>query len=121
MTWPRRDTRRQRCPSPGASARNPSCFSSNTIGIVERLGDPHERHRPVEHRASLAQPCARTNAQQNTPALSSYFELMDRFVPSFLNALSSQKVRGTRVLLKSETISGTRARFGLAAPRSAGS
>ena len=40
------------------------------------------------------------NAQQNTPALSSYFELMDRLVPSFLSALSSQKVRGTRVLLK---------------------
>lgn len=40
------------------------------------------------------------NAQQNTPALSSYFELMDRLVPNFLSALSSQKVRGTRVLLK---------------------
>jgi hypothetical protein len=40
------------------------------------------------------------NSQQNTPALSSYFELMDRLVPNFLNALSSQKVRGTRVLLK---------------------
>jgi len=40
------------------------------------------------------------SAQQNTPALSSYFELMDRLVPNFLNALSSQKIRGTRVLLK---------------------
>ena len=40
------------------------------------------------------------SSQQNTPALSSYFELMDRLVPNFLNALSSQKVRGTRVLLK---------------------
>jgi hypothetical protein len=40
------------------------------------------------------------NAQQNTPALSSYFELMDRLVPTFLNTLSTQKVRGTRVLLK---------------------
>jgi hypothetical protein len=38
--------------------------------------------------------------QQNTPALSSYFELMDRIVPDFLSALSSQKIRGTRVLLK---------------------
>jgi hypothetical protein len=38
-------------------------------------------------------------AQQNTPALSSYFELMDRLVPNFLSALSSQKIRGTRVLL----------------------
>lgn len=40
------------------------------------------------------------NVQQSTPALSSYFELMDRLVPNFLSALSSQKVRGTRVLLK---------------------
>ena len=40
------------------------------------------------------------NTQQNTPALSSYFELMDRLVPTFLSALSSQKIRGTRVLLK---------------------
>jgi hypothetical protein len=40
------------------------------------------------------------NAQQNTPALSSYFELMDRLVPNFLNTLTAQRVRGTRVLLK---------------------
>jgi hypothetical protein len=40
------------------------------------------------------------SAQQNTPALSSYFELMDRLVPNFLNTLSTQKIRGTRVLLK---------------------
>ena len=40
------------------------------------------------------------NPQQNTPALSSYFELMDRLIPSFLGTLSSQKIRGTRVLLK---------------------
>jgi hypothetical protein len=40
------------------------------------------------------------SAQQNTPALSSYFELMDRLLPSFLSTLSTQKVRGTRVLLK---------------------
>ena len=40
------------------------------------------------------------NAQQNTPALSSYFELMDRLIPNFLNTLSTQKIRGSRVLLK---------------------
>ena len=40
------------------------------------------------------------NAQQNTPALSSYFELMDRLVPNFLSALNSQKIKGTRILLK---------------------
>jgi hypothetical protein len=40
------------------------------------------------------------NAQQNTPALSSYFELMDKLIPSFLNTLSMQKIRGTRMLVK---------------------
>lgn len=39
-------------------------------------------------------------ANQSTPALSSYFELMERLVPSFLNTLSSQKVKGSRVLLQ---------------------
>jgi hypothetical protein len=37
---------------------------------------------------------------QNTPALSSYFELMDKLLPGFLNTLSTQKIKGTRVLLK---------------------
>jgi len=40
------------------------------------------------------------NANQTTPALSSYFELMDRLIPSFLGSLSTQRIRGTRVLLK---------------------
>jgi hypothetical protein len=40
------------------------------------------------------------NAQQDTPALSSYFELMDRLIPGFLGTLSSQKIKGTRVLLR---------------------
>jgi hypothetical protein len=39
-------------------------------------------------------------ANQPTPALSSYFELMDRLLPSFLNALSTQTVKGTRILLQ---------------------
>jgi hypothetical protein len=39
-------------------------------------------------------------AAQNVPALSSYFELMDRLIPSFLGSLSTQRIRGTRVLLK---------------------
>lgn len=39
-------------------------------------------------------------ATQNTPALSSYFELMDKLLPSFLNTLSTQKIRGSRVLLR---------------------
>jgi hypothetical protein len=39
-------------------------------------------------------------AGQNTPALSSYFELMDKLLPSFLNTLSTQTIKGSRVLLK---------------------
>jgi hypothetical protein len=40
------------------------------------------------------------NQNDNTPALSSYFELMDEVIPKFLNTLSTQKVRGTRTLIK---------------------
>ena len=40
------------------------------------------------------------DASQNTPALSSYFELMDRLLPSVLGAFSNQSVTGTRVLLR---------------------
>jgi hypothetical protein len=36
----------------------------------------------------------------NTPALSAYFELMDKILPTFLNTLSTQKHRGTRILIK---------------------
>jgi hypothetical protein len=39
-------------------------------------------------------------SNQTTPALSSYFELMDRLIPSFLSTLSSQKIKGTRILLQ---------------------
>jgi len=38
--------------------------------------------------------------QQNTPPLSAYFEMMDGIVPSFLGTLSTQKIRGTRILLR---------------------
>ena len=37
---------------------------------------------------------------QSVPALASYFELMDELIPDFLGALSTQKIRGTRVLLR---------------------
>ncbi len=40
------------------------------------------------------------NAQQTTPALSSYFELMDRLLPAFLTTLSPQRIKGSRVLLR---------------------
>jgi hypothetical protein len=39
-------------------------------------------------------------SSQNTPALSSYFELMDKLLPGFLNTLNTQRIRGTRVLIK---------------------
>jgi hypothetical protein len=39
------------------------------------------------------------DANRQTPALSSYFELMDRLIPNFLATLSSQKIKGTRILL----------------------
>jgi len=37
---------------------------------------------------------------QNTPALSSYFEMMDKLLPAFLNTQSTQKIKGTRILIK---------------------
>ena len=37
---------------------------------------------------------------QKASPLSSYFELMDRFLPNFLGVISPQKIRGTRVLLQ---------------------
>jgi hypothetical protein len=40
------------------------------------------------------------NANQTSPALSSYFELMDRLIPGFLSTLSSQTIKGSRVLLQ---------------------
>ena len=40
------------------------------------------------------------NQGQDIPALSSYFELMDRIVPAVLGTLASQKIRGTRILLR---------------------
>jgi hypothetical protein len=40
------------------------------------------------------------NDSVNTPALSSYFELMDKLLPGFLNTLSTQKIRGTRILVR---------------------
>ena len=38
--------------------------------------------------------------EEQSSALSSYFELMDRLLPNFLTILSPQTFRGTRVLLK---------------------
>jgi hypothetical protein len=38
--------------------------------------------------------------QQSVPALATYFELMDQLIPDFLGALSTQKIRGMRTLLR---------------------
>ncbi len=40
------------------------------------------------------------NLEQGVPALSAYFELMDRVLPKFLGSVSAQRVREPRVLLK---------------------
>ena len=40
------------------------------------------------------------DVSQNTPALSSYFELMDRLLPSVLGAFSTQSFTGSRTLLR---------------------
>ena len=40
------------------------------------------------------------DVSHNSPALSSYFELMDRLLPSFLGALADQSIRGTRTMLR---------------------
>jgi len=40
------------------------------------------------------------DAAQNRPALSSYFELMDRLLPSFVGTLSNESIQGVRILLK---------------------
>lgn len=40
------------------------------------------------------------NAERQVPALSAYFELMDRVVPDVLRTVSTRPVRGWRVLLK---------------------
>jgi hypothetical protein len=37
---------------------------------------------------------------QSTPALASYFELMDQLIPDFLGALSTQRIHGMRYLLR---------------------
>jgi hypothetical protein len=60
-------------------------IDSRTGNII----DTETYHQDVAYASSLT-----------TPPLSGYFELMDKIVPSFLNTLSSQKIKGTRVLLK---------------------
>jgi len=68
-------------------------LTSNFVFIDGRTGEQLHAEPPY-HEESLYP------TSQNTPALSAYFELMDRVLPSFLNALSTQSIRGNRILLK---------------------
>ncbi len=67
-------------------------LSSNFVFIDGRTGA--QLYTEAYHEEALYP------TSQNTPALSSYFELMDKVLPSFLNTLSTQRIRGSRVLLK---------------------
>ncbi len=53
----------------------------------------------VLHRESFTEQVAYAPTQ-NVPALSAYFELMDRVVPSFLRSLTDQRIQSSRFLLK---------------------
>lgn len=53
----------------------------------------------VLHRESFTEEVA-YGLTQNVPALSAYFELMDRVVPSFLRTLTDQRIQSFRFLLK---------------------
>ena len=71
--------------NPGQPGRRPFFIDGRTGATISSLSRREE---------------ALYNAQNETPALSTYFELMDRIVPDFLGTLSTQKIKGTRVLLK---------------------
>ncbi len=77
--------------APTRSARASSCGRSSSSSTAA----PARRCTRESFREEILY-----NANQTTPALSSYFELMDRLIPSFLSTLSSQKIKGTRVLLQ---------------------
>ena len=89
----------------GGLAEGEGALDELVDGAVEDAvveGQPHVERRAAE-RVVADRPDVvgfTSTFQQNVPALSSYFELMDDVIPRFLNVLSTQKVRGTRVLLK---------------------
>jgi hypothetical protein len=63
-------------------------------------GDVHLHRRRSGARSESLREERLYNQNDNTPALSSYFELMDEIIPRFLSTLSTQRVRGSRVLIK---------------------
>ena len=84
--------RRQVAPVRAYRDRRGYVLSPKFIFIDGRTGATLYTER---HREEILYDSAR-----NTPALSSYFELMDRLLPSFLGTLSAESIRGTRILLK---------------------
>lgn len=84
--------RRQVAPVRAYRDRRGFVLSPKFIFIDGRTGATLYTER---HREEILYDSAR-----NTPALSSYFELMDRLLPSFLGTLSAESIRGTRILLK---------------------
>ncbi len=84
--------RRQVAPVRAYRDRRGYVLSSKFIFIDGRTGATLYTER---HREEILYDAAR-----NTPALSSYFELMDRLIPSFLGTLSAESIKGTRILLK---------------------
>ena len=77
----------------GAAARRTKRVRTDRPVRLHRR--PHRRDAPLAelHESILY------DANRQTPALSSYFELMDKLIPNFLATLSSQKIKGTRILL----------------------
>ena len=87
-------------------------FGRRTRGAAAGLHGAQRLHPAPEvrlhRRTDRARCCTRKatgksgsiRSQQNVPALSSFFEQMDALLPSFLNTLSTTRVRGSRILLK---------------------
>lgn len=84
--------RRQVAPVRAYRDRRGYILSPKFIFIDGRTGATLYTER---HREEILYDSAR-----NTPALSSYFELMDRLLPSFLGTLSAESIKGTRTLLR---------------------
>ena len=82
--------RRSRC-APTRSARASSCSRGSSSSTAAPARSSTRRRSTRKSSTTRSRAC---------PALSSYFELMDRVMPRFLSTLSAQKIRGTRVLLK---------------------
>jgi hypothetical protein len=77
---------------PVVEERTTCALRSRIIFIDGRTGAP--LYSAVFHEA------ASYDAAKSVPALSGYFELMDRVLPELLSTVSTQRIRATRVLLQ---------------------